>query len=55
MPFVPTKKVTKNLLRNIKIEVPPEKYEELQSLAQKHNISLKEFIRQCVDYATSNM
>lgn len=55
MPFNPTKTVTVKERRNIKIEVGPERYAELQAIAAARNISLKELIRQAVDYAIADM
>ncbi len=55
MPFNPSKKDTVNERRNIKIEVGPERYAELQEIARVKGISLKELVRQAVDYAIADM
>jgi type IV secretory pathway ATPase VirB11/archaellum biosynthesis ATPase len=55
MSFNPTKVVTAKERRNIKIEVGPERYAQLQGIAAKRGISLKELVRQAVDYAIDQM
>lgn len=53
--FNPTKRPTGRLLRNIKLEVTPERYSEIQAIAASRGISIKELIRQSVDYALNDM
>ena len=53
--FTPTKAPAVKLLRNVKLEVSPERYAELQAIATAHGVSLRELLRQSVDYAIANL
>jgi hypothetical protein len=51
-PFRPTKPARpQRIMRNVKLEVTPERYDHLKGLADAAGITLKEFIRQAVAYA----
>lgn len=53
--FRPTKRPARIAFRNIKIEVTPERYDALKGYADAAGISLKEFIRQAVDFAIEHI
>ena len=42
-------------LRNIKLEVLPDYYDHLANIAKSRKISLKELVRQAVDFAINNI
>lgn len=41
--------------RHVLLSVTPEKYAHLQALAKVYGVSLKEFVRQAVDYAVTEL
>ena len=53
--FVPQKKLKKADYRNIGYRCTSEKYERLEKVAAAHDVSLKELLRQMVDFALENM
>jgi hypothetical protein len=49
--FTPRKSVRGTVIRHINYTCNPEQYARLKALAAGHNISLKDMLRQMVDFA----
>lgn len=54
MPFQPVKKQKKDI-GHILLQLERSKYERIKATAKEHNLSLKEFVRQAIDYAVEHL
>lgn len=54
-PFKPDARTRVGTIHHINYTCGPEKYAQLQQIAKAHGVTLKELLRQMVEYALANM
>lgn len=53
--FRPQPRTKERTMRRVNYTCSPDRYSELEYIAQKHAVSLKELLRQMVDFSLSHM